>query len=98
MNATIRAIVYICVFVTLEIIYTAIKALIKKHDLRLKGNTQLWVMPLYAFGGVFLLEPIYTMFAENSIILRFFIYGTGILLIEYIARFVFITLIIEKGL
>jgi uncharacterized membrane protein len=89
MDAVIRAIVYVCVFVTLEIIYTAIKALIKKHDLRLKGNTQLWVMPLYAFGGVFLLEPVYTMFAENSIILRFFIYGTGILFIEYLAGFIF---------
>ena len=89
MNAPIRAIAYICVFVTLEVIYTAIKSLIKRQDLRLKGNTQLWVMPLYAFGGLFIFEPIYRMFEGNSILLRFTIYGIGILFIEYIAGFIF---------
>jgi len=89
MDAPIRAIAYVCFFVTLEIVYTAIKALVKRHDLRLIGNTQVWVMPLYALGGLYIFEPIYRMFAGNPIFVRFLIYGVGILIVEYISGFIF---------
>jgi hypothetical protein len=89
MNDLTRGIVYICFFVTIEVIYTAIKALVKKHDFRLKGNTQIWVMPLYALGGLFVFEPIYQALAGNSVLLRFAVYGVGILVIEFTAGFIF---------
>ncbi|MBA4337004.1 hypothetical protein C0416_04520 [bacterium] len=89
MSVFMRGIAYICFFVTIEVIYTAIKALVKKHDFRLIGNTQIWVMPLYAFGGLFGLEPIYRALSQDSILLRFAVYGAGILVVEFAAGFIF---------
>lgn len=93
MNALVRGIAYICLFVTIEVVYTAIKALIKKHDFRLKGNTQVWVMPLYALGGLYIFEPTYNLLIQNSVLLRFCVYGILILTIEFVSGFIFTKLV-----
>ena len=74
--------------VTGEVIYTAIKALMLKHDLRLQGYTQLWVMPLYALGGVFIFEKLHFLMMGWNIVFRFTVYALMIFMIEYIAGFI----------
>lgn len=69
-----------------EVIYTAIKALIYKRDLQLQGYTQLWVLPLYALGGVFIFEPLHMamVIAGWNILFRFIIYALLIFAMEFI--------------
>ncbi len=80
----VRALAYVGVGVTGEVVYTAIKALIKKHDLRLQGYTQIWVMPAYALGGVFLFEKVQDLIASWNIAARFVAYALLIYSIEYL--------------
>jgi len=80
--------VYVGVGVTGEVIFTAIKALIQKHDLRLQGYTQLWVMPFYAFGGVFVFEKFYALIHPFNIVIRFCLYALLFFAVEYLAGFV----------
>lgn len=74
--------------VTGEVIFTAIKALIYKKDLRLQGYTQLWVMPLYALGGVFIFEKLHLAILDWHILIRFTIYALLVFVIEYITGFI----------
>ncbi|MBI5422058.1 hypothetical protein HZA44_02910 [Candidatus Peregrinibacteria bacterium] len=83
----IRALAYVVLGVTGEVIYTALKALIQKHDLRLQGYTQLWVMPFYALGGVFIFEKLVLLMGGWNIALRFLVYALVIFGIEYLAGF-----------
>ena len=88
MNIFIRAIIYLMVGATGEVLYTAFKALIFKHNLRLQGYTQLWVLPLYALGGVFIFEPLYLAIAGWNILLRFTVYALVIFALEFIFGFI----------
>ena len=83
----VRALAYVGMGVTGEVIYTALKALIQKRDLRLQGYTQLWVMPLYALGGIFIFEKLVLLMIGWSIALRFLVYALAIFGIEYLAGF-----------
>lgn len=83
----IRALAYVGMGVTGEVAYTALKALIQKRDLRLQGYTQLWVMPLYALGGVFIFEKLVSLIGGWNIALRFLVYAIVIFGIEYLAGF-----------
>ncbi len=85
----VRALAYVGVGVTGEVIFTALKALVKKHDLRLQGYTQVWVMPLYGFGGLFLFEWFQGLIQNQNIVFRFVLYALLIFLVEYLAGFVF---------
>ena len=87
-HPVIRALVYLGIGVTGEVIFTALKALIKKKDLRLQGYTQLWVMPLYAIGGVLLFERLHLAILAWNIAFRFALYALLIFLIEYMAGFI----------
>ena len=82
-----RALFYLMVGVTGEIFYTSIKALILKRDLRLQGYTQLWVMPMYALGGVFIFEKIHIDMAGWFVGIRFLIYALVIFTLEFIVGF-----------
>ena len=74
--------------VTGEVVFTAIKYnLVLKRDWSLQGYTQLWTMPLYALGGVFLFERLHTAIMDLNIVFRFIIYALIIYVIEYIASF-----------
>ena len=83
METPIRAIVYICIGVTSEVIYTAIKALIYNKDLRLQGYTQIWVMPMYALGSVLVFEPLHVVIISWNILFRFSVYAILIFVLEY---------------
>lgn len=85
----IRALAYVGMGVTGEVIYTALKALIQKRDLRLQGYTQLWVMPLYALGGIFIFEKLALRMVEWNIAIRFLVYALVIFTIEFLAGFAF---------
>ena len=81
--AAIRALVYLMIGVTGEVLYAAIKALIQKHDLRLQGYTQIWVMPAYALGGIFIFEKVHGRIATWNIAARFGAYALLIYALEY---------------
>jgi hypothetical protein len=85
MHPALRALAYLCIGMTGEIWFTAIKALIQKKDLRLQGYTQLWVAPLYALGGLFLFEPVHNAMINTSTPLpvRFLAYALLIFALEY---------------
>lgn len=87
MNIYLRGLVYLMVGVTSEIVFTAVKALIKQKDTMLHGYTQLWVMPFYFFGGIFIFEKLHLAIIQWNIAVRFTIYALLIFLIEYVAGF-----------
>jgi uncharacterized membrane protein len=87
MDIYLRGLVYMMVGMTGEVVYTAVKALIKQKDTTLHGYTQLWVMPLYFFGGIFIFERLHLAIIQWNIALRFIIYALLIFLIEYVAGF-----------
>lgn len=84
MEPWIRGLVYMCIGVTGEVIFTGLKAFFQKGDRRLQGYTQIWVMPMYAFFGVLIYEPLHLAIIEWNIILRFCVYAIMILILEYI--------------
>jgi len=89
METVFRALAYMCIGVTGEVIYTAIKALIYKKDLRLQGYTQMWVMPMYAVFSVYLFEPLHVAIMDWNILLRFCIYALIVFTLEYIFGFLY---------
>ncbi|MFC1615841.1 hypothetical protein ACFL21_01760 [Patescibacteria group bacterium] len=89
MSTLIRAIAYVCIGVTLEVVYTGIKSFIVKKDKRLLGFTQVWVMPIYALGAIFIFEPLHHQISDIHIIFRFLIYALIIFVLEYIFGLIF---------
>ena len=87
MSIVIRALIYMMVGITGEIIFTAIKALILKRDLRLQGYTQLWVMPMYALGGVLIFENLHFAMAGWFIGIRALVYAFVIFAMEFLVGF-----------
>ena len=66
----------------LEIIFTSLGA-IKKRDLRLIGNTSIWMFPIYGMAALIL--PVYRHIREKSMLFRGFIYSIGIFIFEYLS-------------
>lgn len=54
----------------------------------LEGRTQLWVLPLYYFGSIYGLEPIYQRFRHQYRLVRLFIYAMAFLGIEFVAGWI----------
>ena len=65
----------------LEILYTAACSL-KNHDIRLKGNTSLWMFPIY--GLAVFLQPLANLLKGKPLFLRGTIYTICIFLTEYV--------------
>ena len=65
----------------LEIIYTAVCSL-KNHDIRLKGNTSLWMFPIYGLAVFF--KPLSDILKGKPLFLRGSIYTLCIFLTEYV--------------
>lgn len=80
-----RAIAYTVIGISGEVAFTAIKALIYEKKWDLQGFTQLWVIPLYSLGGIFIFEPLHWWLFDSFILLRLSVYAIGIFLLEYIA-------------
>ena len=66
----------------MEIIYTSLGSLGKK-DLKLMGNTSVWMFPIYGLAAV--IGELYPILKKCPTLLRGGIYGVGILSVEYIS-------------
>jgi uncharacterized membrane protein len=78
-----RAFVYMTLSVMTELGFTAIR-----RWPHLEGRTQLWVLPLYYFGSIYMFEPIYRRWRHQYLLIRLFMYAVGILGIEYVAGWI----------
>ena len=76
----LRGLVYAALGVSTEIIFTGLR-----HWPSLEGKTQLWVIPLYYGGSVFLMEPFHNRWRHILTIYRLVVYAISIILIEYTA-------------
>ena len=65
----------------LEILYTAACSL-KNHDIRLKGNTSLWMFPIYGLAAFF--QPLAALLKGKPLFLRGCIYTFCIFLTEFV--------------
>ena len=65
----------------LEILYTAACSL-KNHDIRLKGNTSLWMFPIYGLAAFF--QPLAQTLKGKPLFLRGSVYTLCIFLTEYV--------------
>ena len=65
----------------LEILYTAACSL-KNHDIRLKGNTSLWMFPIYGLAALF--QPLSILLKGKPLFLRGCIYTICIFTTEYV--------------
>lgn len=66
----------------LEIIYTSLHSF-RKKDLRLMGNTSIWMFPIYGLASV--ISLLYPKIKHLPIWTRGTIYGAGILGVEYVS-------------
>jgi len=64
----------------LEILFTSIGNC-SRHDLRLIGQTSIWMFPIY--GMACIIKPLYRYFKKLPALFRGFIYSTGIFCFEY---------------
>lgn len=66
----------------MEIIYTSLGS-IRKKDLKLMGNTSVWMFPIYGLAAV--IGETYPLLKKCPTLLRSGIYGVGILSVEYMS-------------
>ena len=65
----------------MEIIFTSINSFFQQ-DLRLIGQTSLWMFPIYGLAAF--IKPIYAFIKNLPVIIRGFIYTCGIFSCEYL--------------
>ena len=75
-----------------EVIFTSLKTLYYHQDFMLHGNTQLWVIFIYAFGGL-LFEKVHSSVASSLV--RIGIYFTLVYILEYTVGW-FLLLVLGK--
>lgn len=80
-----RILFYSMAGVFVEVLFTAAKSLIFHYDFMLHGNTQLWVILLYAIGG-HIYEQIYVKVRDTR--RRILIYYALVYILEYSAGWV----------
>ena len=66
----------------MEIIYTSLGSF-RKKDLKLMGNTSVWMFPIYGLAAV--IGEAYPLLKKCPTLLRSGIYGVGILSVEYMS-------------
>ncbi len=66
----------------LEILFTSIGNC-SRHDLRLIGQTSVWMFPIY--GMACIIKPLYRYFKKIPALFRGIIYSTGIFCFEYLS-------------
>lgn len=92
MNLIQRMLFYAMSGVFNEVVFTALKTLWYHQDFMLHGNTQLWVIFIYAFGGL-LFEHVY--YKVNTASLRVLIYLSLVYILEYSGGWVLVQLLGE---
>ena len=70
--------------VFIEVLYTAFVSLITHQNLMMNGSTQLWVIPMYAIGGLGI-EILVDKIQRYNILLRILMYIAFFFSVEYIA-------------
>lgn len=65
----------------LEILYTSAESM-KNHDIRLKGNTSLWMFPIYGLAAFF--QPLAALLKDKPLFLRGSIYTICIFVTEFV--------------
>ena len=85
MNILIRFIIYGCVGLFMETVWTGLGSAIK-GDKNLKCNTYLWMFPIYGMGIV--LEPVHEFIRGFLWIYRGFIWAAIIFSIEFATGFI----------
>lgn len=68
----------------LEIFFTAMTSL-RRRNLKLKGETSLWMFPIY--GSAALLLPVFRLLKGCSVFFRGTVYAALIYLVEYISGY-----------
>ena len=66
----------------MEILFTSLHSIPKK-DFRLKGQTSLWMFPIYGMAAF--IKPLYRLIRKKSILIRGSIYSFFIFLGEYLS-------------
>lgn len=66
----------------LEILFTSLGSF-QKNDYRLKGQTSIWMFPIYGMAVV--IGPVYRHIKKMPVLFRGTIYSTGIFVCEYIS-------------
>jgi len=85
MNILIRFIIYGCVGLLMETIWTGFCSALS-GDKNLKCKTYLWMFPIYGMG--ILLEPLHELIRGFSWLYRGFIWAAVIFFIEYITGYI----------
>lgn len=65
----------------LEILFTAIESF-RKRELKLKGNTSIWMFPIYGLGVLIL--PLYNLMRNKSPVFRGVLYAIAIYIVEFL--------------
>lgn len=65
----------------LEILFTAVESF-RRRELKLKGNTSIWMFPIYGLG--ILILPMYALMRNRSPMFRGFFYAIAIFMVEFI--------------
>ncbi|MDA0568413.1 MAG: hypothetical protein O3A22_02240 [Bacteroidetes bacterium] len=84
MNHLILTIGFIFIGITMEVIATSILDFIKSRDPRLKGETYLWMLPIYAVVP-FIYMFVTSTFGESGWIVKGVVYMTAFYLLELVA-------------
>ncbi len=97
MDALIILLFKFCAYVmfgfTMEVFFVAISNVadgsISGRDKYLEGKTYLWMVPVYGFLLLFVLEPLIAKVASYGILSRFAVYGVAIAFFEGLTGFVY---------
>lgn len=65
----------------LEILFTSIESF-RRRELKLKGNTSVWMFPIYGLGVLIL--PLHYLMQKRSPAFRGFFYAIAIFVVEFI--------------
>ncbi|MDO5573127.1 MAG: hypothetical protein Q4G60_04015 [bacterium] len=66
----------------LEILFTSIESF-RKREMKLKGNTSIWMFPIYGTG--ILILPLYYLMKRQSPVFRGFVYSIAIFTVEFLS-------------
>ncbi|KAB1437622.1 putative ABC transporter permease [Candidatus Galacturonibacter soehngenii] len=69
----------------IEILWTAFEKF-RRRDMKLIGNTSIWMFPIYGMASLFV--PIYRFIKNANIVVRGFVYMLSIFTAEYITGYI----------
>jgi uncharacterized membrane protein len=94
LNYLERFIVYGCLGLCVEIVFTSIGSLIYDNNLILKGYTYLWMIPVWA-AGLFALGCVHKYIRNLNILARGLIYMLVCIAVEYLSGIYFLATLKE---